>query len=612
LASATGVPYRPSAPRPFFSMIRPHVLSVALVAAVVALVGCGRRPQAADEFPRNETVFIAIAWGEPTSFNPILPNPSWPAGQNHTAVYEPLFFFNQETGNLEPHIAESHRILEDRIEVTLRPDVHWNDGRPLTARDVDYSFNQIYRIVPGFLAWQYLSAVRVLDPEAERPRRLAFVFNPKNPNPLMVLHWLSLNFVLPEHAWKPLLEQTGRNFEKLSALKLDQNPVASGPYRLHSSSAEKIVLVRDDAYWGNKALFDGRLPAARFLVAPIYKSNDHYSMALQQGRIDASNTFIPRIWLKARKGVQAWFDEPPYFPPGCIPTAVINHLRPHLQDVHLRRALAFAINYGDIKDLAVSGYSIDHVPGFILPFGTESRYFVREDAEKYGTWFDPERARKELAAGGYTSVYKDGELVEMRDRTGKRVPTLFVQSPTGWSDWESIVRIMVRGMRSAGIDAREQFVDATAYFRALPVGDFDLILTTPSNVPSPAEPWSRFNANLNTRDWAPLGERMYSNVGRFNQPGSPGYVRRIDELLERIPLVQEETERAALYRELNRLCMELQPSLPLVYRPKSFYEFNEKAWRGFATSEKPFLPPNIPSEGPGIRALWYLTPVESN
>jgi peptide/nickel transport system substrate-binding protein len=105
---------------------------------------------------------------------------------------------------------------------------------------------------------------------------------------------------------------------------------------------------------------------------------------------------------------------------------------------------------------------------------------------------------------------------------------------------------------------------------------------------------------------------MYSNQGRFNQPGSPGYVRRIDELLERIPLVVEEAERASLYRELNRICMELQPALPLVYRPKSFYEFNPKVWQGFPTAQNPFLPPNIPSEGPGIRMLWHLTPAGSD
>ncbi len=594
-------------PRPRL-LISPVVRIALVVVTLLGLAACGPKPKTADEFPRQETVLIGVAWGDPTSFNPLLQNPSWPALQNTTALYQTFFFFNQLTGELEPQVASSYQEFPDRIEVELNPAAAWNDRTPLTARDVVFTYNRLYRIVPGFPAWQYLQSVEMLDPESPRPRRLAFRLRPENRNPLMVLHWLTLNYILPEHTWEPLLKAAGNDYNNLSKNKMDLNPVGSGPYRMHSYSAEKIVLERDDGYWGNAAFYGGQRPAPRFLVAPLYKSNDHYSMALQQGRIDASNTFIPRIWLKARKGVRAWFDEPPYFPPGCIPTAFINALHPPLDDVHLRRAMAFAINYDDIRELAVSGYSLPHEPGFILPFGPEGKYFSKEDALKYGTYFDPARAREELKAGGYTSVFKDNELVELRDRTGKRVPTLFIQCPTGWSDWESIIRIMVRGMRAVGIDAREQFVDSNTYYKALAVGDFDLILTTPSGMPTPAEPWSRLNGVLDTKDWAPLGERMYSNMGRFNRPGSPGYVPRIDELLTRIPVTTQPEERAALYRELNLLCMQLQPALPLVYRPKSFYEFISRVWTGFPTAANPTVSPNIPGEGPGIQILWKLRP----
>ena len=43
-----------------------------------------------------------------------------------------------------------------------------------------------------------------------------------------------------------------------------------------------------------------------------------------------------------------------------------------------------AINFEKIKARAVSNYTPVIQPGFILPFGTESKYFNKEDAEKYG------------------------------------------------------------------------------------------------------------------------------------------------------------------------------------------------------------------------------------
>jgi len=272
--------------------------------------------------------------------------------------------------------------------------------------------------------------------------------------------------------------------------------------------------------------------------------------------------------------------------------------------------MAFSIKYDDIRELAVSGYSEPIKPGLILPFGYEGKYYSEADAQQYGaTFYDPERARAELAAGGYESIWgPGGELIEMRDREGRRVPTVYIKSPAGWTDWEAAVRIMVRSMRAIGIDARERFIDGALYFPSAYAGDFDMILFTPSQTPAPSKPWSRFDAVLNTRDFAPQGDKMYKNLGRFNDPRGKNYMRRFDELLDRIPTLTDAAELTAAYRELNVLFMQHQPALPIVYRPEQFFEFSTRVWRGFPTGKDPFLPPQIPSSRMGTRILWHLTP----
>src|SRR5690606_13786605 len=114
---------------------------------------------------------------------------------------------------------------------------------------------------------------------------------------------------------------------------------------------------RRDDYWGNDVFFGGRRAGPRYVVHALYKSNDHYSVALQQGRLDISSTFMPRIWLKHKKGVRSWFDEVPYFQAASMPTLWFNVKHAPLGDVHIRRAMAFSIQYDDIRELAVSGYS---------------------------------------------------------------------------------------------------------------------------------------------------------------------------------------------------------------------------------------------------------------
>jgi peptide/nickel transport system substrate-binding protein len=585
-----------------------------------ALAACTRPGAEEGDFPRSQTFYLGgKQWGEPASFNPLLTSPDFPVSMN--LVYECLLLFDSPSGKLQPMLAQSWEVDQGHVRVTLDPRARWNDGQPVTADDVVYTFQlgRRYKSIPQGVAWQYLEEVRAIDdpqqaatstPAGTRWKRtVEFVLDQQHLNPLVILDQLTTIRVIARHNIEPALASVGGDLEAFNKLKFDKGVVSSGPYRILSSSSEKIVLERDDAYWGNGALHGGKKPAPKFFIHPIYKSNDHFSVALQQGRLDASNTFVPRIWLKEKKGVHAWFDKPPFFPAAGIPMLYINHTRSALGDVHLRRAMGFAINYGDIRELAMSGYSDELRPGLVLPFGREARFFDEGDARRYGTSFSPEKAREELKAGGYTAQYNGkGDLTAMFDKAGQRVPTLFIKSPTGWSDYEAVVRIVVRSLRAVGIDARERFVDASLFWPAWFSGDFDLLMNMPVPVPAPSKPWSRFEALLASREWRPEGEKMYKNQGRFNQPGSPNYLPRIEELLEEIPRLTDEAAQIAAYKELNRIVMQEQPVLPLVYRPDQFYEYSDKVWTGFASARNPYLPPQVPGDGPGVNALWSLTP----
>jgi len=603
------------------------LFAVTLLGAALStcVTGCKRRSK--DDgggLPRSETLYVAgRQWGEPTSFNPLLSNPAWPV-TNNNFMYETLFVYDPRDGQMVPLLAESLQQHDDRIELTLNAQARWSDGKPVTGWDVKYAFDlgEHHKSLLVSPYWKHLSAVRLLDAAGnvvsdtptdtpDYPRRVEFLLNTTHLNPLGVLDALVDVRIVPRHFFQPLVEKLG--LEATTSLKFDKDPVVSGPYVLRQYSSEKIVLERRPEYWGNAALFGGKQPAPRYVVHPIYKSNDHFSIALQQGRLDMSSTFVPRIWRKASKGVASWFDHPPYFAATSLPMLIINVKHGALGDVAYRRAMAFAINYTDIRELAASGYSDPLQPGLILPFGLESKFFSAEDTKRYGVSYDPALARKTLADAGYSSIYNDAhELVETRDKSGKRVPTVFIKSPTGWSDWESIVKIAVRSLREAGIDARERFVDANIFWNAGYQGDFDLIMNTPATFPTPSKPWSRFETVLTTRDIAPLGQKIYKNVGRFNDPSAPGYLPRVDELLALIPTLKDEAELVRAYRELNVLFMQQQPTIPLMYRPDVFYEFSTRHWTNFPTAKNRYNPQQMPGEKLGTRMLWHIQPVPQN
>ncbi len=598
-----------------------------LLTAALASGAAGCKPSSEDGsggLPRAETLYVAgRQWGEPTSFNPLQSNPAWPVSQINL-MYETLLLYNPLTGKMEPLLGESYEQRDDSIEVTINRGARWSDGKPVTAWDAKFSFDlgDKNKSLPMAPVWQYITEVRLLDESGKQledkptdtpnyPRRLAFMLDKSRSNPLVVLDALQDVRIIPRHVFEPLIQKQG--LDPVTNLKFDQGPVISGPFQLKLYNSEKIVTERRPDYWGNQALHGGKMPVVKYVVHPIYKSNDHFSIALQQGRLDMSSTFVPRIWRKAKKGVGAWFDEAPYFSAAAMPMLIINVKHGPLADAAYRRAMALAVNYTDIRELAASGYSDPLQPGLILPFGLEGKFYSAEDAKQHGVGFDPARARQTLKDAGYTSVFNGkGELVETRDKSGKRVKTVYIKSPTGWSDWESIVKIAVRGMREAGIDARERFIDANLFWNAGFTGDFDLIMNTPASAPSPSKPWSRFETVMTTQDFAPEGEKIYKNIGRFNDPKAPGYIARIDELLASIPTIKDEQELVKAYRELNVIFMEQQPTIPLMYRPDQFYEFSTRHWTNYATAKNPYLPQQIPGERLGTRMLWSLKPVAQN
>jgi peptide/nickel transport system substrate-binding protein len=599
------------------SMARNRLSSALVLAAMVLLplAGCKKHKAAgangtkgttpaSGSMARNETLFVGgRQWGEPSSFNPLAGWQDWPVNSMNL-IYETLLMYEPLKGELVPLLADSHAIKDDSVEITVNAEAKWNDGKPVTASDVKYTFElgKKYKSLLQSPVWSYITEVK------EDGRKVVFVLDPGKKNALPVLDACVEIRIVPKHAIEPLLAQAKNDIDEFLKLKFDKNPLGSGPYSLLSYNSEKIVTVRNDNYWGNKVFFGGKLPAPKYVVHPIYKSNDHFSVGLQQGNVDVSASFIPRI--QEKKGVKAWYDKEPYFVSASIPMLWPNVLHAPLGDVHVRRAMALSINYKDIRELAVSGYSDPLQPGLVFDLGLEKKFFSAEDAKAFGaTRYDVEAAKAELKEGGYTSVFKDNELVEMRDKAGKKVPTLYIKSPTGWTDWESIVRIAVKGMRAAGIDVREKFVDASLFWGALYSGEFDLIMFTPPAPPSPSTPWRRFDIVLNTDEWAPEGEKRYKNMGRFNNPKGAGYVARFDELLKEIPRIKDEAELVKAYRELNALYMKHQPTIPLVYRADQFYEFTEKVWTGFPTSTNPFLPPQMPGDRFGTRILWHLKPV---
>ena len=589
-----------------------------VLSATGALFGCGSSSQdelAGGSLPRQETLYLSGQQNDaPGTFNPLAESwmTTWPVSGRFNLMYEPLLTYNSLTGEIESLLGTLVSKNNDSIVVDLNPAAKWSDGEKVTSRDVKFIYT-----MGSINTSEQISAIHVDTVKSEPAgavERVAFLINKKQRNnPLSVMDLLQAIRIVPAHVFEPLIEKLGSK-DEVKKLPMDQNPVVSGPYALRSADPNKIILERRDDYWGNAALHNGQLPAPKYIVHPIYKNNEHNTIAMRSGNLDASQSYIPRINRKAGAGVHTWLNEPPYFLPGAMPMLIINTMKEPLNDKRFRRALATAIDYMALRKFAVSDYTDQIKPGLIMPTNLEGKYISDEDLVKYGVklTITDEKERVEtvkqmLSEAGYKSVWNDdGTLDHMENAKGEKIPTMYITSPNGWTDWEAMVTIAVEGMRKAGIDIREGFVDGGSYWPAMGLGNFDLIMHKPVADVTPSLPWSRFNEIMASRDWQPLGAWAGVNIGRYNQPGTEGFRPEVDKLLNAIPLMKNADSIATAYRELNRIFMEDQPSIPLVYLPEQFYEFSDRVWTNWPTAENPYAPAQLPWVASGTKTLWNL------
>ncbi len=162
--------------------------------------------------------YIEGTVGQPFYVNPLLSQTSEADSDLTALIYSGLFKYDNN-GNAVPDLAESYSVSGDQHEYTvnLRKNVHWQDGKELTADDVFFTFNILqdpaYKS-PLRQSWQGVD-VKVTDAHT-------VVFTLKNAY-VGFLENLTIG-ILPKHLWENIAP------EKFALADYNLHPVGSGPF----------------------------------------------------------------------------------------------------------------------------------------------------------------------------------------------------------------------------------------------------------------------------------------------------------------------------------------------------------------------------------------------
>jgi peptide/nickel transport system substrate-binding protein len=149
-------------------------------------------------------------------------------------------------GNPVPWAASSVKWMDPTsVEVVLRDGMKFHDGEPVTAEDVQYSFEMPQ--VPGKAPQFFPNVVNIDKVTIVDPHTLRFTL--KAPQSSFLTSTLSKIALIPKHVWKPIMDSIAGTTQTVEDFK-EEKRIGSGPFRfVHWRDPEEIMLERNPDHW---------------------------------------------------------------------------------------------------------------------------------------------------------------------------------------------------------------------------------------------------------------------------------------------------------------------------------------------------------------------------
>lgn len=449
-------------------------------------------------------------------------------GMIQTGYLFDTLLWEDSTGKPGPWLAREWSQSPDGLEwrFTIRDNVKWHDGQPLTAEDVKFSFEYITTGAGASGA----SRVDLKEVVAESPTSVVIRLN--TPSAVFEESVAMRVFIIPKHVWSSVTDPTKYRDPKAT--------MGSGPYRLQSADEAAGSYL----YTANEQYFLG-VPHVRrleFVPAP------DELLGLQRGEIDAaelSEDPAPEEQLKA-------FESDPKFGKlegsGDWNLALNFNLSKGFpyDEKRFRHAVAYAINRKDMVDrlllgrgepASVAGLAPNHemlAPG--LPT-------YERDVAKARALLD-ELGMKDTNGDGLRELPDGGKFVQELQSSSRFTP----KSP----------ELIKEYLREVGIDVNVQVLDRAAADENAGKGNYTMTLVGYGGIAGDAD-------GLRGR-YAP--SRNSTSFSRAIGYTNPAFTQAANKQLTAL----NEAERKDLVYQMQRIVAEDLPILPL-YVPKrvAFY-----------------------------------------
>ena len=463
-------------------------------AAIFSLLSCSPKP--------DPNTLVMIIEASPTNLDPRVGIDAW-SERIDGLIFDDLLSRGDNL-DVAPGLAERWEIPDPLTYVFyLHRGVKFQDGRPLTARDVKWTFDSL---LEGKILSTKAANYRFVD-HVDAPDDATVIFHLKEPDsPLL---WNLSDGAMGIVPYGSLDEMT-------------RNPVGSGPFKFVSAETDReIILERNDDYWGEKA----KLARVRFAVVPDETTQ---ALELRKGSGDvAINSLTPDTVLALSREPTLAVERGP----GTRLAYLAFNLRaPILKDARVRQAMAYALDRQAMIDYLWRGQA--ELARSILP---PQSWAYDGDVPAYG--HDPEKANRLLDAAGYAAV--NGVRFHLIMKTSLDANT------------RMMVAVMQQQLRQVGIVLDIRSFESATFFSDVIHGAFQMYgLRWIGGNEDP----DIFEYVFHSAKFPPNG----ANRGFYSNP-------KVDELIDRARREVDPAVRKPLYVEVQRVLAEDLPYIDLWY-----------------------------------------------
>jgi len=486
-------------------------------------------------------------------------------------VYEPLVYVNSlQNGKTTPMLATSWQwgAGNNSLTFTIRKGVKWNDGTPMTAADVVYTFNLMKKYpaldLPG--VWAVLSSVTQSGDQV--------VMKFKAPAVPDFYYIASQTPIMPQHVWSKISNPV---------TYANPHPVGTGPYKVNPCTAQNVTYTANTSYW------QPGLPKIKKVQYPAFTSNNTANDQLANGQAQWGSQYIPNIkafYTSKSPDFHYWF------PPTVNVSLVPNLTNPLLGNVKVREAMSYAIDRAKVSSIGESSYEPPaNQAGIVTP--TFTSWLDTSLSTKYHYTYDVVKAKQILASAGF----KMGSDGIMANSKGQKLSFTIINIGD-YSDWVASVQVIQQNLKAVGIQITPNNLSNTAFTAALYAGKYQLAYYDQQSF-GPGPYYELRNWLLSTNS-APIGQTAASNYERYNNPAT-------DKLIQSYAATTSTTEQHSIVSQLQQVMLSQLPIIPVV-EAVDWFQYSTAHHSGWPTPGNPYAQPSAYSFPDMEQVLLHLQP----